>query len=283
MLFPLEISITRTDRNGSVIDIVLARDISERQRAEAEARRLTERLMASNADLERFAYVASHDMQEPLRKIHTFGGMLREALAQGNEEDIRYSLDVITKSARRARSLVQDVLSYSTVQKQDLERQRVPVARIIEEKLAELTDEADDAEVRLEIEPVELIADPGQFSMLVTNLISNALKYRRGDTGHRVAVRGYHVGSGYEIAIEDNGIGFDQAMTDTILEPFKRLHGRETFPGTGIGLAICNTVCQRHGWQLKASSVVGEGSTFRVVVPATGVETLAPASARRSA
>ncbi|MCB1473563.1 MAG: CHASE domain-containing protein [Rhodobiaceae bacterium] len=268
-LFPMELSLSKPGRGNATILIALARDVTARRSAENATRELTERLMASNADLERFAYIASHDMQEPLRKILTFSNMLSEAIETGDKGEVDYSVSVILNSAERARKLVQDILAYSTVQKKQLNPDLIRIEDALADSLAQLHEYIHDsgAGVSTSLEPAEVRADSQQLAMLLENLIGNAVKYRRKDVPAKIVIDGKEVNGAYTLSVNDNGIGFDSALARDIVQPFKRLQSRDEYPGSGIGLAICAAVCDRHGWQMRIASAPGEGSIFTIVMP----------------
>ncbi|MFN0264835.1 CHASE domain-containing protein [Tepidamorphus sp. 3E244] len=267
-LFPLELSVSGLEGESESGLILLARDVSERHRAEAESRRLTENLQKSNADLERFAYVASHDMQEPLRKIQAFTDTLQHALKAGDKKEADYSISVVVDSAQRARHLVNSVLSYSLVQQAELALGQLDIAPEIESVVEQecIGRDGKRTDIAIDLEPASVRADPGQFVMLFSNLVGNAVKYRRNGVEPKITVQGRFQGDAYVVSVQDNGVGFDPTQATSVLEPFKRLHARSEFPGSGIGLAICDAVCERHGWKIEIETAPGKGSTFSVVM-----------------
>ncbi len=225
-------------------------------------------LRQANENLSRFAYVAAHDLQEPLRKIQAFSEMLEDGLSSGNTEDVEYALSVMTNAATRARGLVKDLLDYSRTTNHELKMQEVELETIFSDVLSALADAIgrSGAEIELHLNDAVLIADPTQLGQLLQNLISNAIKYVAEDVRPRVRIQVFSDAEGRPVSliISDNGIGFDQRLADRIFEPFQRLHTREEYAGTGIGLAICAAVAERHGWRIWAESRKGEGSAFHV-------------------
>ncbi len=225
-------------------------------------------LRQANENLSRFAYVAAHDLQEPLRKIQAFSEMLEEGVSAGNAEDVEYALSVMTSAAARARELVKDLLDYSRTANLELKIQEVDLEAVISEVLSTLADAIgrSGAEIELQLNDMALVADPTQLGQLLQNLLSNAIKYVAEGVRPRIDILAVADDMGHPVSltVRDNGIGFDQRLADRIFEPFQRLHTREEYSGTGIGLAICAAVAERHGWNIRAQSRKGEGSAFHV-------------------
>ena len=225
-------------------------------------------LRQANENLSRFAYVAAHDLQEPLRKIQAFSEMLDEGVSAGNTEDVEYALSVMTSAAARARELVKDLLDYSRTANLELKMQEVDLEAVISDVLSTLADAMgrSGAEIELQLNDMALVADPTQLGQLLQNLLSNAIKYVAEDVRPRIEISAMADDKGRPVSltVRDNGIGFDQRLADRIFEPFQRLHTRDEYSGTGIGLAICAAVAERHGWSIRAQSRNGEGSAFHV-------------------
>ena len=261
--------------DGSVVWHGYAQDVTERKREEAarlEAEGALEQRIVElervNERLARFAYVASHDLQEPLRKIVAFSQMLDAAVASSDHKDISYASEVMRGSALRARELVEDLLVYSRVVEAPLKVQRRDLRVEIQSALTDLSEliEESKADVSLDAPRVEFEADPPQFARLMHNLVTNALKFRRQGETPRIAIAG-HVEDGLlRLSVSDDGVGFEAKYAKAIFEPFKRLHSKAEYPGTGIGLAICKTIADRHGWTLTARSQPLQGATFEVTM-----------------
>jgi PAS domain S-box-containing protein len=229
-------------------------------------------LYRTNESLRQFAYVASHDLQEPLRKIMTFGSMLSLAVEEGAEDDVGLCVEVINDAARRARQLVSDLLAYSRASNWELRVAPVVLNDAIAEALEQVSQQL--ADVGAHIEPpatqVRIAADRAQLVQLLTNFLTNAVKYRHPGRGCEIAVRLHfdpQRGSA-RLCVVDNGIGFEEEYATKIFEPFRRLHSRAQYPGSGIGLAICATVAERHGWKIGAESKPDQGSVFWIQLPA---------------
>jgi signal transduction histidine kinase len=238
-------------------------------------------LRHSNRELESFASVASHDLQEPLRKIEAFGDRLkiqRESL----DDQSRDYLDRILNSASRMRTLINDLLTFSRVSSRAQPFKKIKVGQIARDVVGDLEGRLQEVDGEVELgELPEIEADPTQIRQLLQNLIANGLKFRRPGVKPvvRVSARAAEVeGQPFrvELSFTDNGIGFEEQYLDRIFEVFQRLHGRNEFEGTGIGLAICRKIVERHGGTITARSKPGEGSTFVVTLPVeqTGKEEL---------
>ncbi len=257
----------RTDRvpfvdppSGETRLLVVTHDVTEaveKERALAKA----------NEGLNQFAYIASHDLQEPLRKIGTFVDILMEGLAGGNAEDVAYASRVIRGSARRASALIKDLLAWSRLGNRALDRRPLQLAALVREIVADVLAARPGEPVEIIDEMADLVvpADEVQARQLVENLVVNAVKYRHPDRPARIVLRLQRSGRRAGIfEVADNGIGFDPAHAAQIFEPFRRLHADRDYSGTGVGLAICAKVCEQHGWTIDAIGRPGEGATFRV-------------------
>jgi PAS domain S-box-containing protein len=230
-------------------------------------------LERSNQELQDFAYVASHDLQEPLRKIQAFGTILEEEYAETLGDGNDY-LSRMRSAAARMSTLIEDLLAFSRVTThakipKEIDLQKT-VSEVVEDLEARIRD--NDGEVVVGKLPV-LSADPTQMRQLFQNIIGNALKFHRPDVPPRVSVSAklkkstLHREGEYEITIADNGVGFDEKYLDRIFAVFQRLHSRESYEGTGIGLAVCRKIVERHGGTITARSTLGEGSTFIITLP----------------
>ena len=247
--------------------VLIARDIRGRKRAEEELRAFTVKLQQSNRELEDFAYVASHDLQEPLRKIQAFGDRLKARYAEAlTNEGIDY-LNRMQSAAGRMQSLINDLLVFSRITTKAQPFAPVDLGVIAREVVHDL-------EVRIHQSGGEVVlgelptidADALQMRQLLQNLVGNGLKFHKPDVPPRVEVSG-NVNGNAQIVVSDNGIGFDEKYADRIFTMFERLHGRTAYEGTGIGLAICRKIAQRHGGDVRAYSSPGEGARFVVTMP----------------
>mgnify|MGYP003643485403 FL=1 len=250
------------------------------QKLDRQSTRLTE----TNTELERFAYVASHDLQEPLRKIQAFIDILTRALDSGDEAKARDMMTRIIGASARMRELVEDLLAYSRAKRSDSPFSVVSLNEVVAEVIEDLDVVIRETGTRVSIDELPSLAgDPVQLKQMFQNLISNAIKYRQPDREPEIAItletsdcdchdaENQHAGH-IVVKISDNGIGFDEALFERIVEPFQRLHGRSEYPGSGIGLAIVDNIVKRHGGRLSATSEPGRGSTFRVELPGPEIE-----------
>jgi PAS domain S-box-containing protein len=263
--------------NGEFQGIVcVAQDMTERKRAEEALAEKAGILARSNAELEQFAYVASHDLQEPLRKIQAFGDRLCDKFGEALNEQGRDYLMRMRGAADRMQTLINDLLVLSRVTSKAQPFALVDLGQVVQGVLSDLETRIERTGGRVEVAELPTIdADPLQMRQLLQNLIGNALKFNRAEETPVVTVQ-CRFGAGDEqsqsagvcrIAVADNGIGFDEKHLDRIFAPFQRLHGRSEYEGTGIGLAICKKIAERHGGSITAESTPGAGATFIVILP----------------
>ena len=248
--------------------VVIARDIRERKEAEAEIHDAIRRLEQSNRELEDFAYVASHDLQEPLRKIQAFGDRLQAKYKAELPEQAQDYIGRMQSAAKRMQVLINDLLAFSRVTTKAQPFVPVDLDHVAREVAHDLEIRTHEVGAHVEIGALpSLDADPLQMRQLLQNLISNALKFRREGVPPLVTVNGGVDGDRAQIVVVDNGIGFEEKYAERIFTMFERLHGRGTYEGTGIGLAICRKIVERHGGEIVAHSAPGVGSTFTVTLP----------------
>ncbi|TAL06757.1 MAG: PAS domain S-box protein [Verrucomicrobia bacterium] len=268
--------------SGATVGYVLIfRDVTERRRAEQKLEEKAEELSRSNAELEQFAFVASHDLQEPLRKILAFGDRLKARCDEVNLGEGRDYLERMQNAAARMQTLINDLLTFSRVITRVQPFAEVNLNVVAREVLTDLEVRIERCKAQVEVGELPVMeADPVQMRQLIQNLVSNALKFQPpGATPRvRVAARRFHPANGLgkndeaapewcELTVEDNGIGFDEKYLDRIFAVFQRLHGRQEFEGTGIGLAVCRRITDRHGGTITARSKPGEGACFIIRLP----------------
>lgn len=231
------------------------------------------KLKKSNEELEQFAYVASHDLQDPLRKIQAFGDILVEDHASELSEKARENVASIQRSARRMSELINDLLEYSRVGRSRNEFVNVCLNDTVKDVLFDLAERVSRMGAKVEAGELPVImADSVQMRQLFQNLIGNALTYvGRGVVPH-VKIRAECQDGLARIHVSDNGIGISSEYFTRIFQPFRRLHKKDDYEGTGIGLAICEKISERHGGRILVDSVLGQGSTFTVVLPLAGTE-----------
>jgi signal transduction histidine kinase len=234
----------------------------------AEVQQYAVRLEASNRELQDFAYIASHDLQEPLRKIQAFADRLAGKYGPQLDDAARDYLLRMQSAARRLQSLINDLLQISRIATRARPFEPVDLTTLAAEVVADLEVRLEQCGGRVEIGPLPVITgDPMQLRQLLQNLIGNALKFQRPGVAPVVRVSA-HAGNGtVELIVADNGIGFEPQHHDKIFAMFQRLHGREQYEGNGVGLAICRKITDRHGGSITAEGVPNVGATFRVRLP----------------
>jgi PAS domain S-box-containing protein len=239
-------------------------------------------LMRSNENLQTFAYVASHDLQEPLRKIQQFGDLLKMRYRDSTGEELVY-LERMQSAASRMSTLIRDLLNFSRLSTQRESNTVVDLNEVVREVLTtlELVIAQTGAQIQINLLP-RIQGDASQLAQLFQNLLSNALKFRQATVSPRIQINAHTWAASelpawvkpgraartyYQIDVIDNGVGFDEKYLDRIFQVFQRLHGKSEFAGTGIGLAICERVVANHGGAISARSKPGEGATFSVYFP----------------
>ena len=254
-------------------EVLIFKDITERKRAEATLSQKAAELACSNDELEQFAFVASHDLQEPLRKIQAFGDRLK-AKCNGllPPEALDY-LDRMQGASARMRTLIDDLLSFSRVMRSSQPFAPVDLAQVVREALADLEVRIERSGGQVEVGELPSIeADATQMRQLLLNLVGNALKFQPPG-GHpvvKISARTFASIAGEqscELTVQDNGIGFEEQYSEKIFAVFHRLHGRGEYEGTGVGLAICRRITDRHQGSIIAKSQPGKGATFTVTLP----------------
>ena len=226
-------------------------------------------LSRSNEQLEEFASVAAHDLQEPMRKIRAFGDLLATAPDSELTDEQHGYIDRMQNAAARMQELIDDLLAYSRSTNPAAPFQRVDLNETVAGVLEDLEYVITEATAEVAVDNLPVVeADPTQMGQLMQNLLSNSIKFRRNDTPPRVHITGYSGLNGQAtISVADNGVGFDPKYADRIFGVFERLHGRGEYPGTGIGLALCRKIVERHGGTLTAEGIEGEGATFTFTLP----------------
>jgi signal transduction histidine kinase len=244
-------------------------DVTERRFTEWRLAEHALELERSNSALDEFATVASHDLQEPLRKILSFGERLQASAGSQLDGESHHSLTRMLDAAARMRILVADVLAYAQVTTRVAPFTPTDLADIARHVIEDMDTVITDSGGRVEVGALPTIdADPIQMRQLVQNLLSNALKFARANTPPVVRISGQLSGAGrFTLTVSDNGIGFRQGYADQIFRMFERLNGRLEYPGSGIGLAICRKIVERHRGSIEAGGTPGHGATFTVVLP----------------
>jgi PAS domain S-box-containing protein len=252
---PVEIGLNPIETDEGLFVLATVVDISARKKAEADIRR-------SNEELERFAYVASHDLQEPLRTVASYVQLLERRYKDKFDADGKEFLGYVVDGAKRMQRLISDLLALSRVGTRGAPLARVSADAVLDTAIANLQVTLAGAQAAITRGPLpEILADPVQLEQLFTNLIGNAVKFH-GDSAPSVRVSAERQGAEWVFAVADRGIGIDPQYFERIFVIFQRLHAREEYPGTGIGLAICKKIVERHGGRIWVESEPGRGTTF---------------------
>jgi signal transduction histidine kinase len=256
------------ERNLASANSQLAAVNQELAASNRELKRQAAELARSNADLDQFASIASHDLQEPLRKVRTFTEQVATTESDRISERGADYLARANRAAERMQGLIQDLLQFSRVTTNPRPFVRVDLNTVAAEALDDLSLEIEGTDAVVSIGELPTIhADPLQMRQLTLNLISNAIKFRREGVPPEVEISAEVLDGSVQITVADNGIGFEPQYSTRIFRVFERLHGRTEYPGTGIGLALCHKIVGRHGGRIVAESQLGEGATFTVTLP----------------
>ncbi|MEQ8957721.1 MAG: PAS domain S-box protein, partial [Coleofasciculus sp. C2-GNP5-27] len=256
------------DELNAVVSILsLVQDQTERKQAEEQLQQLNQQLQRSNQELEQFAYVASHDLREPLRKIRSYSDLLVKRYQGQLDERADKYISYITDSVIRMQALITDLLTYSRVSRNELVLDPTDLDQILQQTLTDLSPAIEENQAIINTTPLPIVqANSLQIGQVLQNLIANAIKFRR-EQPPRIDIKADCQDDCWQISIQDNGIGIDPSYSDRIFAIFQRLHYREEYPGTGIGLAICQKIVERHGGKIWVESELGQGSTFYFTLP----------------
>ena len=269
-----------TDVRGTTVrfqgeEYILAaiRDVTERTEAEMKLEETMQELERSNEELQRFAYVASHDLQEPLRMVSSYLQLLERRYGDLLEGDAREFIDYAVDGAVRMKQLINDLLTYSRVNTHGKEFKQVAMDKVMDSVLSNLQILIAETEAQISWDPLpDIIGDPSQLRQLFQNLIHNAIKFR-GENIPKIHVSARHEKAGWIFSVEDNGIGIDEKYQERVFVIFQRLHTSDEYQGTGIGLAVSKRIVTRHGGNIWFESSPGEGTTFYFSIPDEPVET----------
>lgn len=268
---PVDLSISEFKMDGQRRFVGVLHDISERKQAEQEMNRMIDRLTESNTELERYAYVCSHDLQEPLRMIRGFSQKLQRELEAENalSDTLAHYLHYITANATRAQELVRDVLAYARLDRSDQTAETVEAAEVVRDVLESLSDTLEKTRARVVVDdPLPVLqCSRIQLFQLLLNLISNAVKFQPPGQQAEITIGCESDASGHRIFVRDNGIGIRPEHAEKIFQIFRRLHHRSDYPGNGIGLAVCRKIMERHGGTIHFTSEEGQGCTFHLNFP----------------
>ncbi len=251
-------------------NLVLAKDVAERKRVEEALRQSVAELERSNVDLAQFAYVASHDLQEPLRMISSYVQLLARRYKGRLDADADDFIGYAVDGATRMQTLINDLLTYSRASARSKAFEATDCVLVLEQTLVNLKEQIRKNSVVVTHDPLPTVmANGSQLAHLFSNLIENAIKFH-GDEPPRVHISAKRKGDEWEVLVTDNGIGIEPQYFDRIFKVFQRLHRKNEYPGTGIGLALCKKIVERHGGRIWIESKPGEGTTFFFTIPAAG-------------
>lgn len=250
-------------------------DLTEHRMLERQARDYAAKLERSNRDLQDFAHAASHDLQEPLRKVRTYAHRLRDRLSEEvlDERSVGY-IHRMVEAVERMQDRIDDLLQLARVGRAEPDPRPVSLNDIVSEVLADLEVAIQETDARVSVAPLpEVVADPSQLGILFQNLVANAIKFRRDGEAPTVRILTLeptvdeHGVTVRRIVVEDDGIGFEQQYAERIFTPFQRLHGRNEYEGSGVGLALCRRIAEHHNGWITAEGMPGEGSRFTLALP----------------
>ena len=268
--FAVEIGLNpfSTSEGSRVLAVIV--DVTERKHAEQEMAARTIELERSNEELARFAYVASHDLQEPLRMVSSFCDLLKRKYDSQLDADGREYIDFAVDGARRMQQLIADLLAYSRLSTRSTESQPVSVMKVMDTVQKDLAASIAEAGATIEYDDLpDVMGDPTRVRQVFQNLISNALRFRSAALPViRISAR--RIGPDWQYSVIDNGIGIDQTQGERIFGVFQRLHTRDEYPGTGIGLAICKRIVENFGGRIWLGDNDGPGARFDFTIPAVG-------------
>jgi PAS domain S-box-containing protein len=267
---PLELSVGEARHDGTRVFVGIVRDISERKRADQDRQCALDKLARSNRDLEQFARVVSHDLQEPLRMVSSYCELLRRRYRGRLDDEADQFIDYAIDGAERMQLLIQDLLAYSRIGARGGAFGAVDANHSCELALINLQTSIAESQARVTADHLPtVLADEVQLVQLFQNLVSNGIKYCRGEPPE-IRVSAEPRGPFWTFAVADRGIGVEPRFARTIFEPFKRLHRRQEFPGTGIGLAICERIVERHGGEIWLDCDYRDGARFCFTLPGYG-------------
>lgn len=265
--FPAEIGLSPIQPSTGMQTLIVVVDITARKEAERKAKEYTEELKRSNAELEQFAYIASHDLQEPLRMVASYTELLAERYRGKLDEKADKYIGYVVEGARHMQRLIDDLLAYAQISSQAKPLQPTDSGAVLASVVTNLRETIKNNHADITYEKLPIVsADQGQLGQVFQNLIGNAVKFHDGKPP-RIEVRAEAVGEMWQFSVADNGIGIAEENRGRIFQMFQRLNTREEFDGTGIGLTIVKRIVERHGGKIWFDSVVDQGTTFHFTMP----------------
>lgn len=261
----------RSPEELEAINLQLQREVSARSAVMTNLEDAVEQLTASNKELERFAYITSHDLKAPLRSIASFATLLEKRYRDQVDDQGREYIDYIRSGVEQMQALTDDLLQLHRVNTADRNADPVDLNDMMEEVRQQLRTVIAEFDAELDVGDLPRVpGDRSQLAILLRNLVSNALKFRHPDRRPQVSVQARKLDDGWEISVKDNGIGIPPEQHQRIFEAFRRLHTQDQIPGTGIGLALCQKIVERHGGEIYVESMPGAGADFRFSLKSAG-------------
>jgi len=268
-MLPVEVSSSIIRYDGSDVYLSMVRDITERRQTEETQKQLMDELVKSNAELQQFAYVASHDLQEPLRMVASYVQLLERRYHDILDDDARDFIEFASDGASRMQLMIDDLLEYSRVDTAGHAFSTTSTEKAMQIATINLKEAIEESGVEITHDPLPTIeADQSQIIQVLQNLLANSIKFR-GQKKPLIHVSADQDDGEWIFSVSDNGIGIEEQYGDRIFTIFQRLHGREEYPGTGIGLAVCKRIMERHQGRIWFDSEPGSGTTFNFSIPLT--------------
>ena len=269
--FPVEMTISTMRIEDTVLFSAFIHDISERVRAKEELERTAEELRRSNEELEQFAYVASHDLQEPLRMVASYTQLLERRYAGQLDQPAREFIGFAVDGARRMQEFIAGLLRYSRVGTEARVFERVDLDKVLATALANLRIAIEEIGAKIDSRELPVVmGDARQLTQLFQNLVGNALKFRKPGQAPRIEIWAERDGGCWRVSVRDDGIGLDPQFSERVFAIFQRLHAREEYEGTGLGLAICKKIVERHGGRISGRVKARRGRRLLVYAPRRG-------------
>lgn len=267
--FPLEVALTPLDIGGETFVVAVAKDMTAEKRAQRSLERKSAELARSNAELQQFAYVASHDLQEPLRMIASYTELLARRYRGQLDAEADEFIEYVLEGASRMRELINDLLVFSRIGGGERAQEQVDLNEILTDVMYRLQTAIKETGAIVVYEDLPTVfGSRVEYIELFQNLMSNAIKFR-GESTLRLEIEARDADGRYAFTVRDNGIGIEHKYADRIFQVFQRLHSKQEYKGTGIGLAICRRVVEKYGGTIRVESAPGEGSAFLFTLPAT--------------
>ncbi len=268
-VFPLEVALTPLDIGGETFVVAVAKDMTAEKRAQRALERKSAELARSNAELQQFAYVASHDLQEPLRMIASYTELFSRRYRGQLDAEADEFIEYILEGASRMRDLINDLLVFSRIGGGERAKEQVDLNEILSDVAYRLQTAIKETDAVIEYEALPTVfGSRVEYVELFQNLLSNAIKFRGDNTPH-IEIEARPVEGRYAFTVRDNGIGIEAKYAERIFQVFQRLHSKQDYKGTGIGLAICRRVVEKYGGSIRVESAPAEGAAFLFTLPAT--------------